>query len=121
MKAGFIGQGIVIHELAHIAVDRFALFKTKDRRNSSHRRSEKESNTAIALLIGSQEFDGGDPHGGTFQRAWGIMLERAKKYASNALSEEIIELTEIALMRYEVGYRQSSWERRLLKDQKKGK
>ncbi len=98
-------KGTVIHELAHIAVARFALLQKKGRRNEE-----------ITVILPSVclEFNE-DPHGATFQAALTVMLARAIKYAGDTLTDDTVDNISVDLMMYAAGRRKSAYERRLVK------
>ena len=72
----------IIHELAHNAVERYLLWKTK---------------SSITMRVGF------DTHGPEFQRALWMMLRRAIKYDTE-LADEVIEEIDFELDRYAALY-----------------
>jgi hypothetical protein len=69
LKEAWLGVDVLIHELAHVAVDRFQAFKQKTYK------PQYPFSYVMPLL---EE----NAHGPSFQRAYRIMINRAEKYLS---------------------------------------
>ena len=80
-------QGTVIHELAHIAVDRLMAYRIK---------AHKGSTSLVNSIVYLDE----NPHGPTFQKALRRMLNRAFQVYGNELDEVYMEI-EFDLDQYE--------------------